>query len=540
MALKSLPERMLTAWVLLIPVAYAPLFLIGERPGRRAFEIAAAAFALALLPGLLRVRTRLLDRLAAALEPFAARLLLLAIGAHFVWSVVRAQQQLAAFADFNQLGLFSQSTWSLLRGHPYANTHETLDGSLGSHFGIHFSPTLLLIAPLYAVWPSPLLLLAFQSLALSLIPLPVYHLLRPRVGAGAAMVLALAVLAVPSFALGGPADFRDANLLPVLLLAAVWAIESRRPWLVMVFALAALGVREDTGPTLVALGLYALVRGRGVRIAAGVALLGAAWFVVVTRFVMPAFWSEGLWMNPRAFFSNVLGNWGPTPLAAARAMLTHPLAVLRAATTGESLRYLYGLLTPLLLLPPFGDWALLVALPSLALNLLSRLPFMRAVSQGYSLVPLAFLALATVSLAARVAHSALPVRRHGTALALGLIVLAGTIPALGFGLGRPDAPVPPVAEARRVLELIPEREAVYAPVSLYPALCNREDFGCWWSTGVKGREPEFRSRYAWIVLWPASDPPGEPRESALADSLAGDHRFVAHEGFAPFVVYQRN
>jgi len=539
MALKSLADQLMQVWVVLIPATYVPLFLIGERPGRDQIVITAAAFAAALFAWQLRERTRLLDRLATGLEPVAGRLLLLAITAHFVWSVVRAQQQLAAFADYNQLGLFSQSTWTLLQGRAYANSHETIDGSLGSHFGIHFSPTLLLIAPLYAVWPSPLVLLAFQSLALSLIPLPVYHLLRPRVGAGPALVLALGVLAVPSFALGGALDFRDANLLPVLLLAAVWALENRRRVTFLVFALAALGVREDTGLTLVALGAYALVRGMGLRVAAGVALLGAAWFAIVTRFVMPAFWSEGLWTNPRLFFASVLGHWGDTPLAAARAMLTRPLDVLRAVTSGESLRYLYGLLAPLLLFPPFGDWALLGALPSLALNLLSRLPFMRSGAQGYALVPLTFLALSTVLLAARVAGTAPPARRAGAALALGLVILAGTVPALST-FDRGAAPPAPAEAARRVLELVPTRAAVYAPVSLYPAMCNREDFGCWWSTGLRGREPAFRARYEWVVLWPASDPPGEPREAALADSLAGDHRFVRHEGFEPFVVFQRN
>jgi uncharacterized membrane protein len=539
MAVKSIPGRPVLLWAVLIPLSYAPTFVLGVRPGRDVLITLLAAIVIAAGAWLLLARTRLLDRLAAALEPHAGKLLWVAIVAHFGWSLVQAQARIAAFADFNQLGLFSQSTWTQLHGHVYANSHETIDGSLGSHFGIHFSPTLLIVAPIYALFPSPLILLGLQSLALSLIPLPLFHLLRHRVSATAALVLALATLAIPAFALAGPLDFRDQNLLPVLLLGVLWAIEARSTRVAFVLALAALGVREDTGLTLAALGIYAMIRGAGARVGLGMIALGIAWFVVVTNFVIPRFSSPGLWMDPKRFFASVLGQWGDTPLAALQGMVSRPVELLKTLASADSARYLYALLLPLLGLPPFGDWAALMALPNLGINLLSRLPFLRDAAQGYSLIPLTFLALATALVAVRASKGALPARQAGTALALALVVLAGTLPALAMGHGRPAQPAPPATVAARVVDLIPEREPVYAPVSLYPALCNREDFGCWWSTGVRGREPEFRARYAWIVLWPDSDPADESRERAFAESLATDHRFVEHRGFEPFVVYQR-
>lgn len=540
MAAKAFPGRPVLLWAVLIPLAYAPSFVLGTRPGQDVIFALVGAIVLAFGAWLLLTRTRALDKVATTLDPHAGTLLWVAIVAHLAWSIYQAHLRLIAFADFNQLGLFSQSTWTFLRGHPYANTHETIDGSLGSHFAIHFSPTLLIAAPFYALVPSPLVLLILQSVALSLIPLPLFHILKHRMAASAAMILSLAMLAIPAFALAGPLDFRDGNLLPVLLLSVVWAFEAKRPRLAWLLALAALGVREDTGLTLAVLGIYLMIRGAGVRAGLGMMALGIAWFVVVTQFVIPKFSSPGMWMDPKRFFIAVFGQWGDTPLAALRGMLTQPVALMKALANGDTVRYLYALLLPLLGLPPFGDWAILVAAPNLAINLLSRLPFLRDVSQGYSLVPLTFLALATTMVAVRTAKGALPARQAGTALALALVVLAGTIPALAIGHGRPQQAAPPAAAAERVVNLIPERAAVYAPVSLYPALCNRADFGCWWSTGVRGREPDFRARYEWIVLWPASDPATEPREQALADSLATDHRFVEHQGFAPFVVYQRS
>jgi hypothetical protein len=80
---------------------------------------------------------------------------------------------------------------------------------------------------------------------------------------------------------------------------------------------------------------------------------------------------------------------------------------------------------------------------------------------------------------------------------------------------------------------------VYAPVALYSPLCNRDEFACWYSTYEAGREPAFRGRYAWIIVWPAADPPGQLRDAPLADSLEHDPRFVRHPGFEPFVVFER-
>jgi uncharacterized membrane protein len=453
--------------------------------------------------------------------------------------VACAQARLSAFADYNQLGLFSQSFWTLLHGHPFSNTHETLDGSLGSHFGVHFSPTLLLVTPIYAIWPQPLVLIAAQALALGLVPLPLYHLLQPRVGAAAALVLSLAVLLVPNFLWAGYHDFRDANLLPVLLLGLLWALESRRLVAFLVLGLVALGVREEMGITFVMLGLYALARGRGARVAIGTAALGIVWFAIVVGLVMPRFWSPGLWIDPKRFFVDVLGQWGATPLAAAREMLAHPHAVVRGVVHGGAVHYLYVLLRPLLFLPVFGDVVAIAALPGLAVNLLSRLPFMRGAYQAYSLVPMTFLCAATAFLAARLASSAPESRRRATALAAGLVVLAGVLPSLPLTRPQPEPPVPPATAAARVVRAIPPRVSVYAPVTLYPQLSDREDFGCWWSTLERGREQAFRGRYAWIVLWPDGDPSGQPRDRPLADSLAHDSRFEARAGFEPLVVYRR-
>ncbi len=533
------PRARLALWALLVPLTYAPLYLIGSRPGPPGWLVLGAATAIAGLMPVLLGRTTALDRAAAALEARAGKVLAMVVAAYVVLSVIVARHQLAAFVTFDQAALFAQSYWTLLHGHPFANTQETVDGSLGSHFGIHFSPTLLVLLPLYALFPRPLVLLAAQALALALTVVPLYHLLKREAGPAPALVLALAVLAMPSFAWAGMRDFHDASFLPVLLLTAFWALERRRRGPFLLAAFGALGVREEMGLTLVMLGAYALLRGHGARLGLGIAALGALWMATVIRLVMPRFGSPGLWIDPQRFFVDVLGQWGETPLAAALAMLTHPAALLRALVNGDTARYAYALLSPMLLVPPLLDPVILIGLPGLAVNLLSRLDWMRTSVLYYSLVPATFLALATTRAALRLCRTVPVPRRAGFGLALGIVVTAGALPALPLTHRLVEIPIPPAAPARAVARLIPPEAAAYVPVSFNAALCNREDLGCWESVKQLGRAPEFRARYAFIVLWPASDPASEPHDRPLADSLIADPRFEAIAGYEPFLVFRR-
>ncbi|MEO5616837.1 MAG: DUF2079 domain-containing protein [Candidatus Eisenbacteria bacterium] len=535
----SLPVRPLTLWALLIPLAHAPALLIGEGFDARIFLGVAGASAVAFLAVRLLAGGRRLDRFAARMEGASPALLALACALFAAITFARSAGGLARFEEYAIAGLFSQSFWTLFHGHPFSNSQESVNGTLASHFGVHFSPTLLVLAPFYALWPGPRTLMAGQAVALALAPVPLYALLRPRVGGAAALMLALTLLALPIFLRAGGRDFHDACFLPAPFLAAVWALEARRPVWLAVFVLAVLGVREDAGLAVAMFGLYALARGHGVKTAVALAALGLGWFALATRVIIPAFGSPGIIADPRRFFEAAFGHWGATPTAAVRGILSDPVRVLRWFATREIAQYAYSLALPLLLLPPFLDAALLMALPGLAINLLSRYAFMHSAAEPYSYVPLAFLTLAATSLAVRVAARAPDDRRLGAGFAAGIIVLAGAFPAaLAPNLMLERAQLPP-AVAHEVVRLIPGDAPVYAAIALYPAMCNRETFDCWWNTGGVERNAGFRSRYAWIVLWPAADPAGDPRDRAMAESLAADPGFARLEGFAPLVVYQR-
>ncbi len=529
----------LPAWALLVPLVYAPAFAIGDRPSAAAYLAIAGAVALAAASVFLAARTQVIEHAADVLSALAPIALLLMIVAYVVASAWIAHDALERFSpEMSQLGLYTQSVWTSLHGYAMANTHETIDGSLASHFGVHFSPTLLLYVPLYAVWRSPMALIVTQAFILALAILPLFALLKRDAGPAAALTLCVAYLLVPVFALAGIHDVHDATFLPLFLLTTLWAMETRRWAIAACAALLALGVREDTGFALALMGAYLALSGRGWKPGLTLAALGIAWLVVVVRWVMPQYASPGLWIDPQRFFAMHMGQWGHTPGEAVRTMLTHPVDVVRSLANGGNARYLYALLQPLLVFPAFGDLAWIMGAPAVLVNLLSAKGFLKQTVEYYAIVPMLFGFLAAARTAARVAVRQPSARRHAPSLAAACIVLAGVLPA--FPLTNPQLPRsgPPAENARRALAAIPRDAPVYAPVSLYPALASRKFAACWESVGDRIFDARDRSRYTWIVVWPEGDETGA-RDARLARVLETDPRYVRAGGDGALLVYRR-
>ena len=94
-------------------------------------------------------------------------------------------------------GNMVQAVWSTVDG----RLLETTDGATGeqmSRLSVHVDPLLVLLTPLWIVWPSPLVLALAQIVVVSLGALPVFWLGRRHLGSErAAALLALGYLAYP-------------------------------------------------------------------------------------------------------------------------------------------------------------------------------------------------------------------------------------------------------------------------------------------------------------------------------------------------------
>jgi len=281
-----------------------------------------------------------------------------------VFAVVRDHYLNFRLARFD-LGNMVQAVWSTTHGRPL----ELTSGATGeqvSRLASHVDPILAALAPLWAVFPTPLALAGVQVGAVALGALPVFWLARRHLESErAAGILAFAYLAYPWVAWTAVDVFHPVTLGIPLLLFAIWFLDSDRllPFAVCAVLTAASG--ELMAIVVAGLGVwYAVARGRR-RSGLAIAALSVGWTVVALYVVVPAF------ADARSVFFGAYDGVGGSPAGIAETSLTDPGAVLGAIFEPRDLLYVL-----LLAIPVGGAFVLapglaLLAVPQLGANVLA-------------------------------------------------------------------------------------------------------------------------------------------------------------------------
>ena len=213
------------------------------------------------------------------------------------------------------LGYFDQIVWNTAHGHWFVNTLKYPWNFMGDHL----SPILILVAPIYWIWPDVRALLALQSLALALAGLPIYWLAR-KVNRWLAPLVLLAFYLNPSMHLISLRDFHEIALATPFVALAVYALVVRRYPLLAGSLLFALLCKEDMAILTLAFGIYLLFDSRARLWGVGISLFSVAWLALAVQVIIPAFREEGEYGSVGARY----GYLGTTPGEAVRTLLTRP------------------------------------------------------------------------------------------------------------------------------------------------------------------------------------------------------------------------
>jgi uncharacterized membrane protein len=333
------------------------------------------------------------------------------------------------------LGNMTQAVWSTAHGDVLSVTD--LHGEQISRLGAHFDPVLAALAPLWWLWPSPELLLAVQAVAVAVGAIPLYLLARRHLDGRAAAALALAYLLLPPVQWLTVSDFHPVALAAPLLLAAWLCLDAGRLLPFALFAAAALTTKEHVGLAVAALGVWYALERRRHAAGAAIALAAGTFALVAALVVVPAFAPAGHAME---------GRYDDPALDA------------------RDLAYAARLLLPLALLPLAAPLALLVALPELALNVLSSTVTQTSVRTHYAATIAPALAVAavfaTARLGRRTAYLAL------AAAAAGAVAL-GPLGRIDVRAGERDAIL------RQAVATVPDGAAVTATNALGAHLSER-------------------------------------------------------------------
>ncbi|MDE1565166.1 MAG: DUF2079 domain-containing protein [Actinotignum sanguinis] len=250
---------------------------------------------------------------------------------------------LASFILFTAFSLhqwasFQTSSWDLgiftQLAQRYAHLETPIVDIKGPGFnlwGDHFHPILVVLGPIFALWPSGATLLIVQNALFAVSAIPLTRLARARCGSGAGVAFGLIYAVSWGLSAAVAAQFHEiAFAVPLLAFGLTAWVEGRYRRAVIPLGMLVF-VKEDLGLTLVAFGAAALLaeffahghagrcaavrnddgaataaqtrtaRARAVwaspagRWAAGLAVWGALWFVLSIWVLLPAFNPDGAW-----------------------------------------------------------------------------------------------------------------------------------------------------------------------------------------------------------------------------------------------------
>ncbi|MGY0231837.1 DUF2079 domain-containing protein [Longispora urticae] len=338
------------------------------------------------------------------------------------------------------LGIFEQA----IRG--YAEGRAPVSELKGPGFhllGDHFHPVLMLLAPFYKLFPTPLTILVAQAFLFALSAVPVTRLAvrtlghRRGLALGTAYGLSWGVQQAVDF------DFHEIAFAVPLLAFAMEALADGRWRRAVLFAVPLLLVKEDLGLTLAAIGGYLFLR-RQRALGALVAATGLAGTALTALVVIPAF-------NPAGTYAyGADGNH---------------LAGLDAKAW-----MLFALLAPTLFLAVRSP-LVLVAVPTVALRLWSTTPNHWSTDFHYDAVLMPILFVALVDVLGRLR----PVWTGRLAVGVLGVALAFAVHQPLAGLLTPAAwrVTPEVAAVRAALDRIPDGAVVAADNRLVPQLTAR-------------------------------------------------------------------
>ncbi|MET9073826.1 DUF2079 domain-containing protein [Streptomyces sp. NPDC004232] len=167
--------------------------------------------------------------------------------------------------------------------------------------GDHFSPAVVVLAPFFRVFPSPVTLLVAQAALAAASVVPVHRAAEQLLGRGDARLIAAAYGLSWGLSHMVWADFHEVAFAVPLLACSMSALARRRFRAAAVWATLLVWVKEDQGWTLVGIGLILAVAYRQRLAGVLLAAWGAGWSLLATYVLIPAanphhtyeYWKDG-------------------------------------------------------------------------------------------------------------------------------------------------------------------------------------------------------------------------------------------------------
>lgn len=309
------------------------------------------------------------------------------------------RMQDAFMTPAEDVGIMDQAIWSITHGQLFHQTvcnivSDTNCYSLNgfSRFAIHFEPILFPISLFYFFLPGPKTLIVLQTLVVASGAFPAFWLARLRLRSELAAVgIAALYLLYPELQQAEAGYFHAVVLTAAFLMFMLYFMYTRRTVWVFVFALLAMACKEEIPLVIFMLGLWSMIFQQRWRVGLGLAGMAVAWVgLVLLIFHIYSPTGHPLLASRYAYL-------GSGVFEIVRNVVLHPATLLKQHVLEHAhLYYIRLIFSPVNYLSLLAPWVLILALPSVALNLFSSDPNMYQGTGQYNAEIIPILIFATI------------------------------------------------------------------------------------------------------------------------------------------------
>jgi uncharacterized membrane protein len=285
------------------------------------------------------------------------------------------------------LGITDQGLWTTLNTDKilYSTLEVPYGNPSGNFLGVHFSPILLLILPIYYLFQAPETLLVFQSFILALAALPLYWIARDKLQNKLyGLAFAAAYLLNPALHGVNTFDFHVEIFSPLFILFAFYYIDKGK-WLKAIpFLILELTTLEFAPLLVLSLGFYFFLKklregfsGQQSKLKTAKKLVPfiVLMLVAVYSFYLAMYSIEAVNPEKTGGAPGRWNYWGANVFEIPANIIRNPVeAITFLVTPIEKMYFLIFLFASVLLLPLFAPIELVMALPWLVAALLTDYP----------------------------------------------------------------------------------------------------------------------------------------------------------------------
>jgi uncharacterized membrane protein len=299
------------------------------------------------------------------------------------------------FSRAYDLSYFDNVFWNSVHGRFWYS-----DMAGHNYLGEHLNLILVPFIPLYLIWANPTVLVILSSLVLVLSAWPLY-LLGEKKNLPVYLNLSLILAYLLYLPFLGPVltDFHELDFAPLLVLWSLYFLEEKKiSWFLLFTGLSFL-VKENVLLNGFFIGLYLLLAKRRYILGLGLMAFSLTAFQAYTHLLVPA-----LTDAPYPYFTARYEALGSSATGIISHLVTNAGRVIRQILKHqEKINYLGYVFHPLLFLPLFGGWPVILFILPLASIMLASFPTVyTSVYTQYGSAYLPFVFYATVLVLARI------------------------------------------------------------------------------------------------------------------------------------------